>query len=50
MSEKQAGSYITSIDGMRALAVIAVLLFHVDFDWAAGGFAGVDIFFVISGF
>lgn len=50
MSEQQAGSYITSIDGMRALAVIAVLFFHVDFHWAAGGFAGVDVFFVISGF
>lgn len=50
MSQKVAGRYITSIDGMRAVAVIAVLLFHVDFDWAAGGFTGVDVFFVISGF
>lgn len=50
MSHKIARGYITSIDGMRAIAVMAVLLFHVDFEWAAGGFTGVDVFFVISGF
>ncbi|WP_161453556.1 acyltransferase family protein, partial [Vibrio sp. V39_P1S14PM300] len=38
------------INGLRALAVIAVLLFHLDFNWIPGGFAGVDVFFVISGF
>ena len=35
---------------LRGLAVIAVMLFHVDFWWIPGGFLGVDIFFVISGF
>ena len=38
------------IQALRAFAVIAVLLFHVDLSFAAGGYLGVDIFFVISGF
>lgn len=38
------------IDGLRALAIIPVVLFHVDLGLFSGGFTGVDIFFVISGF
>ncbi|MEY4977759.1 MAG: hypothetical protein RLZZ352_29 [Pseudomonadota bacterium] len=43
-------SYIQAIDGMRALAVISVLLFHLNDQWLPGGFVGVDLFFVISGY
>ncbi|MGD8173287.1 acyltransferase family protein [Vibrio sp. TRT 21S02] len=38
------------INGLRAIAVIAVVLFHFEPSWIPGGFAGVDVFFVISGF
>jgi peptidoglycan/LPS O-acetylase OafA/YrhL len=38
------------VNGLRAIAVIAVVLFHFNSSWMPGGFAGVDVFFVISGF
>jgi peptidoglycan/LPS O-acetylase OafA/YrhL len=42
--------YLPGLDGMRAVAVIAVMLFHAQPGWIPGGFLGVDVFFVISGF
>lgn len=42
--------YRPDIDGLRALAVMSVLIFHVDPSLLPGGFLGVDIFFVISGY
>lgn len=43
-------SYRSEIDGMRALAVLPVMLFHAGFEAFSGGFVGVDVFFVISGY
>lgn len=43
-------SYRADIDGLRAIAVMAVVLFHLDIALIPGGYAGVDIFFVISGY
>lgn len=42
--------YITSIDGLRAVAVLSVLIYHINPSFIKGGFSGVDIFFVISGY
>lgn len=42
--------YWPALDGLRALAVAAVIFYHGGQDWAAGGFLGVDAFFVLSGF
>jgi len=44
------GGYVPALDGVRALAVAAVLVYHGGFSWAPGGFLGVDVFFVLSGF
>jgi len=45
-----SSTYISGIDGLRALAVLSVMLFHLDAEFLPGGFSGVDIFFVISGY
>jgi len=43
-------TYRPEIDGLRTLAVVPVILFHAGASWLPGGFVGVDIFFVISGY
>jgi len=43
-------NYRREVDGLRALAVLPVILFHAGSNWFAGGFVGVDVFFVISGY
>ena len=50
LTPKHSSSYLAYLDGLRAFAIIAVLLFHGDNNWLHGGFLGVEIFFVISGF
>lgn len=50
MNDKKNITYRRDIDGLRALAVLAVVIFHASPETLPGGFVGVDIFFVISGF
>ncbi len=42
--------YLPGLDGMRALAVVAVMIYHANADWLPGGYLGVEVFFVISGY
>ncbi len=50
MTSSHRLSYITGLDGIRAVAVMAVLCYHANYPWALGGFLGVETFFVLSGF
>jgi peptidoglycan/LPS O-acetylase OafA/YrhL len=50
MSEETRMGYQPALDGLRALSVIAVILYHAGIDWIPGGFIGVEVFFVVSGF
>ena len=43
------GHRVAPLDGMRAFAVTAVILYHANPSWAVGGYFGVDVFFVLSG-
>ncbi len=42
--------YVPALDGLRALAVIAVIVYHANHSWLGGGFLGVEVFFVVSGY
>lgn len=50
IADRPAARYFPGIDGLRAVAVLSVLIFHLGERFLPGGYAGVDIFFVISGF
>ena len=52
MSDKRPSllGYLPALDGVRALAVVAVIVYHANKQWLGGGFLGVEVFFVISGF
>lgn len=50
MSVNNAVRYRSDIDGLRAVAILLVVLFHSGIKFFSGGFIGVDVFFVISGF
>src|SRR5205814_5463177 len=47
---RKQGGRSAPLDGVRALAVVAVMTFHAHYGWAAGGYLGVDVFFVLSGY
>ena len=46
----EGGKYLAGIDGLRAVAVVMVMIYHLTPNFLPGGFTGVDVFFVISGF
>lgn len=50
MNEQPQMGYEPSLDGIRAFSVIAVMLYHANIAWLPGGFLGVEVFFVVSGF
>jgi peptidoglycan/LPS O-acetylase OafA/YrhL len=47
---QQSISYLPGLDGLRAIAVLAVVVYHANKNWLHGGFLGVEVFFVISGY
>jgi peptidoglycan/LPS O-acetylase OafA/YrhL len=49
-THREVERYVTSIDSLRAVAVVSVMIYHMHQSWLPGGFVGVDVFFVISGY
>ena len=50
VAESVGLGHVRALDGIRALAVVAVLLYHSEFAWLQGGFLGVSVFFTLSGY
>lgn len=50
ITQNSSLEYRPAIDGLRALAVLSVFIFHLEHGWLVGGFVGVDVFFVVSGY
>lgn len=50
MQSNSTAKYRKDIQGLRALAVVMVIIFHLNHNWLPGGFVGVDVFFAISGY
>lgn len=44
------GRYMVGLDSLRGLAILGVILYHINFNWMPGGFLGVTVFFVLSGY
>ncbi|ENQ3079829.1 acetyltransferase [Bacillus cereus] len=47
---KKNGRYMVGLDSLRGLAILGVILYHINFNWLPGGFLGVTVFFVLSGY
>ncbi|ERH34800.1 hypothetical protein SEQU_08545 [Staphylococcus equorum UMC-CNS-924] len=47
---QQHTRYMPGLDGLRAISVIGIIIYHLNKQWLSGGFIGVDTFFVISGY
>ncbi|MEK4677502.1 MULTISPECIES: acyltransferase family protein [Bacillus] len=47
---KKNSRYMVGLDSLRGLAIMAVILYHINFNWIPGGFLGVTVFFVLSGY
>ena len=50
MNRQNSLNYMPGLDGLRAIAVVAVIIYHANKSWLTGGFLGVEVFFVISGY
>jgi peptidoglycan/LPS O-acetylase OafA/YrhL len=50
MKLQHRSGYLPALDGLRALAIIGVVVYHLNFSWLPGGYLGVDLFFAISGY
>lgn len=49
-SSSRSITYMPGLDGLRAFAVLSVILYHLSISFFSGGFLGVDLFFVLSGY